>query len=605
MRDGNGPLLECDWIGPGQRELERVLGNGTRLSYLDATGTMDIGYDAVQRIARLRHLLPDGVTAFVDREYGYNRANMRTFERRLDDSGFTDRYGYDSLYRVTATALDQDADAAEGARAVSDITYLFDGVGNRRQVDRVTTSSGNESDTYIVNEMNEYTTVAGTARVHDNNGNLVDDGSRTYAYDYRNRLVRAAARDTGLVVAEYLYHADNRRARKSVFDSVDGALRDETAYFYDGWQVCEEQNGATGDTEATYVWSPLAIDELVQFERTAAHSLGAGTFYAHQNARGDVVTMTDAGGTVVESFRYDDFGNRNFGNGNAPSTTGNPYGFQGRRFDPETGLHYFRNRYYNPATGRFLERDPVWDGLNVGNQYTFAGNGPATRKDPYGTSTLVFVNSRDLAHKGSQGVTIAFPDVCKTPSPGGPVPIPYPNTSMVAPNKAPRVSGSVMIRSRTYYLSTYAPAFTANRGGDFHTYVSKLAEVDMLNPRRNGSSRATGRHSGSGVLSFELLDPSGSVLLPKPASVPKLQMPSLGGPAIKNATLNPPPSLYPPHKASGATVTPTTLSWPPVATSGLNSSESALIESRKAAAQSDYLRQFVQSRSPGNLPVVR
>ena len=39
----------------------------------------------------------------------------------------------------------------------------------------------------------------------------------------------------------------------------------------------------------------------------------------------------------------------------------------------------------------------------------------------------VGVNNLSVVHKSSNGVTIAFPDVCKTPTPGGPVPIPYPN----------------------------------------------------------------------------------------------------------------------------------------------------------------------------------
>src|SRR5262245_25257667 len=39
----------------------------------------------------------------------------------------------------------------------------------------------------------------------------------------------------------------------------------------------------------------------------------------------------------------------------------------------------------------------------------------------------VGVNSLSVVHKDSGGVTTAFPDVCKTPSPGGPIPIPYPN----------------------------------------------------------------------------------------------------------------------------------------------------------------------------------
>jgi hypothetical protein len=38
-----------------------------------------------------------------------------------------------------------------------------------------------------------------------------------------------------------------------------------------------------------------------------------------------------------------------------------------------------------------------------------------------------YTDGRGIVHKGSNGTSIAFPDVCKTPTPGGPVPIPYPN----------------------------------------------------------------------------------------------------------------------------------------------------------------------------------
>jgi len=43
----------------------------------------------------------------------------------------------------------------------------------------------------------------------------------------------------------------------------------------------------------------------------------------------------------------------------AGSLTGNPYLFQGRRLDEESGLYYFRNRQYDPVHGRFLSRDPA------------------------------------------------------------------------------------------------------------------------------------------------------------------------------------------------------------------------------------------------------
>ena len=69
-----------------------------------------------------------------------------------------------------------------------------------------------------------------------------------------------------------------------------------------------------------------------------------------------------------------------------------------------------------------------------------------------------FVNSRGIAHKGSGGMSIAFPDVCKTPSPAGPIPIPYPNiakasdtsggpTKVTTDGEMPMVKGAKYSRS--------------------------------------------------------------------------------------------------------------------------------------------------------------
>ncbi|WDE02883.1 DUF4150 domain-containing protein [Thalassomonas viridans] len=43
-------------------------------------------------------------------------------------------------------------------------------------------------------------------------------------------------------------------------------------------------------------------------------------------------------------------------------------------------------------------------------------------------ASTVYANGRGVVHKQSGGTSLVFPDVCKTPTPSGPVPIPYPNT---------------------------------------------------------------------------------------------------------------------------------------------------------------------------------
>jgi RHS repeat-associated protein len=67
------------------------------------------------------------------------------------------------------------------------------------------------------------------------------------------------------------------------------------------------------------------------------------------------------------------------------SAVGNPYLFTGRRLD-RSGLYYFRDRYLDPALGRFLRRDRWSDPLNSGNLYSYAGLDPLIHVDPWGMS---------------------------------------------------------------------------------------------------------------------------------------------------------------------------------------------------------------------------
>jgi len=65
------------------------------------------------------------------------------------------------------------------------------------------------------------------------------------------------------------------------------------------------------------------------------------------------------------------------------STIGNRFGFQGLPVDPETGLVYFRNRYYDPEMGRFVSADPKGyvDGPSM---YAFEKGDPEDGRDPLG-----------------------------------------------------------------------------------------------------------------------------------------------------------------------------------------------------------------------------
>ena len=69
-----------------------------------------------------------------------------------------------------------------------------------------------------------------------------------------------------------------------------------------------------------------------------------------------------------------------------------------------------------------------------------------------------FANGRGIVHKSSGGMSMAFPDVCKTPTPAGPIPIPYPNIGKASdtsggPTKV-TVDGSMpMVKGAKYSMS--------------------------------------------------------------------------------------------------------------------------------------------------------
>src|SRR5262249_5904682 len=83
---------------------------------------------------------------------------------------------------------------------------------------------------------------------------------------------------------------------------------------------------------------------------------------------------------LVLSYQYDEFGNPL----NAVDCADtNPFRFQGKSWIRALGQYDFNYRLYDPATGRFLQRDPL--GLAAGlNQYVFAGNNPLTFVDLLG-----------------------------------------------------------------------------------------------------------------------------------------------------------------------------------------------------------------------------
>jgi hypothetical protein len=96
----------------------------------------------------------------------------------------------------------------------------------------------------------------------------------------------------------------------------------------------------------------------------------------------------------------------------------------------------------------------------------------------------VNVNFRTVVHQSSNGVATGFPDVCKTPSPAGPVPIPYPNVAMSSDtaqgSRDVKIDGSpVMLDGSNFKTSTGDEAGSAGGGVSSGTTKGKAEFVNF------------------------------------------------------------------------------------------------------------------------------
>jgi RHS repeat-associated protein len=150
-----------------------------------------------------------------------------------------------------------------------------------------------------------------------------------------------------------------------------------TVYAYDGDNVVEELGGGGNllahYTQGSGIDEPLALTEA------------GGTYFYHADGLGSITSMTDLTGNMAASYVYDSFGNQTASTG----TITNPFQYTAREFDSETGLYYYRARYYDPQVGRLMSEDPIrFDGGM--NFYRYVLNRPVNYVDPDGRAVCFF-----------------------------------------------------------------------------------------------------------------------------------------------------------------------------------------------------------------------
>jgi RHS repeat-associated protein len=224
------------------------------------------------------------------------------------------------------------------------------------------------SATYAYQRFNRLTSTATASYSYDANGNLISksdtSGTTQYAWDFENRL-RQVTLPNGLTVA-YKYDALGRRIQRTPSTGIS------TNFVYDGQDVVKDINsdGSTVD----YLNGP-GVDNKLRL--TDSRLTASGPLYFLQDQVGSTTGFTNSLGAAVSQIRYDSFGNP----ATAPNLT--RYVYTGREFDSDTGLYYYRARWYDAKVGRFISEDPIGFGGGV-NQFRYVGNNPQNATDPSG-----------------------------------------------------------------------------------------------------------------------------------------------------------------------------------------------------------------------------
>jgi RHS repeat-associated protein len=190
-----------------------------------------------------------------------------------------------------------------------------------------------------------------------------------YAWDFENRLSSVTLPNNAGVVS-FRDDPFGRRIQKSWPNAATNSTVVRN-YVYDGANIIAELN-ASGATVASYTQG-AGIDEPLAMRR------GGYIGYYNADGLGSITSLTNASAQIVATYAYDSFGNTT-----ATEEFSNPYRYTGREQDPETGLYYYRARYYDPTIGRFISEDPMQFGGSGTNFYAYVRNSSINLTDPLG-----------------------------------------------------------------------------------------------------------------------------------------------------------------------------------------------------------------------------
>ncbi|MBA3582901.1 MAG: RHS repeat protein, partial [Gammaproteobacteria bacterium] len=342
---------------------------GRRIEMQTPWQTISYAYDDKGNLISIRYGA-DEVTIAYDT---LNRRRQLTYP-----NGIVANYTYDDASRLTQLSY------KKGSTVVEQLNYDYDAAGNIIKRDRHAASTKQASPQHADYDLKTNRLIA--LKDNDNNiierfqyddmGNMIQRtnscGTTQLTWNIKNQLtdIQGFKPNCEALTASFSYDAIGRRTESTINSH-------STRYVHDGLDVIAE----LGTTNAHYLRTNN-IDEAI------ARYSDSGDRYLLTDMLGSTQALTNITGQTTTTYRYSAYGET----ATEGESSENPTQYTGREND-DTGLYYYRARYYAPGINRFISSDPI--GLRGGmNVYGYANNNPIRHKDPLGLE--VTMNCRPL-----------------------------------------------------------------------------------------------------------------------------------------------------------------------------------------------------------------
>lgn len=354
-----------------------AVGNRTSLSYPGNKFVL-YAYDANNRMT--------GVTDWLARTTSYSYDAAGRLMSANNPNGTAASYAYDNADRLTSLT-----NAKADSTVISSYAYTLDPIGNHTQVvqdEPLPPVHTPGTVTYVYDTENRLTSVNGVPNSYDDNGNMTSRGADSFVYDFEDRLVQSTIEG---VASQYQYDGLGNRYAKTAGGVTTRYLLDTNTKLTN---VLAELD-AGGTVQAYYVYGLGLVSRIEPDGTTRCY---------HYDSRGSAVSLSDSTGTITDSYAYDAFGKVI----NMQGGSQNPFRYIGGYgvVDDGNGMQYVRARYYDPGSGRFVNKDLKHgsgkDGQDL-NRYAYALNTPTTLVDISGYSPSQGV-TRDNANRSSDNI---------------------------------------------------------------------------------------------------------------------------------------------------------------------------------------------------------